>query len=81
MNGKTIKAIREELGYKQREFAPMVHLKKNTIAKIESGLRDPTPLLFAFIKCQFPQAYKKVINAERKGKKLGKTKDHKNQRR
>ena len=81
MNGKTIKSIREEMGLKQHEFAPMVHLKKNTIAKIETGIRNPTPLLFGLIECKFPKVYKKIMQREQKGKKLGKTKNHKTKRR
>ncbi len=42
MNGKDLKKIRQSMGKTQAEFAQMVHYEKNTISKMETGIRKIT---------------------------------------
>jgi transcriptional regulator with XRE-family HTH domain len=41
--GKQIKALREQAGLTQKVLAESVGVKRAAVARIESGIRDPSP--------------------------------------
>ncbi len=45
VNGHTVKALREALGYKLGDLAAQLGIKHGTLSNIEAGRRQPSPAL------------------------------------
>jgi len=50
-----LKAVRESLGYNQRDFAKKIGVPAPTLSRVESGQLPASPNLLQGVACQFPE--------------------------